>query len=73
MLEHVRIPVKDHAKSKRLYAAMLVPLGYHAKYEMGDATGFMECGHTSVWIVQKEVDSYTSKTPPSTTICEPVM
>jgi len=53
MLEHVSIPVKDHGRSERLYAAMLVPLGYKVKYEMEDSTGFMEGGHTSIWIVQK--------------------
>lgn len=53
MLEHVSIPVKDHAKAKRLYAAILTPLGYKAKYELEDSTGFMEGGHTSIWIMQK--------------------
>ena len=53
MLEHVSIPVKDHGKSKILYAAILVPLGYKVKHEMEDATGFMEGGHTSIWITQK--------------------
>jgi predicted lactoylglutathione lyase len=53
MLEHVSIPVRDHKKSKVLYAAILTPLGYKPKYEMEDSTGFMEGGHTSIWITQK--------------------
>lgn len=53
MIEHVSIPVSDFRKSKKLYDAMLKPLSYKAKYEFSGACGYMEGGHTSVWIGEK--------------------
>jgi len=53
MIEHMSLPVRDHAKAKAFYTAALGPLGYHIQYDLEDATGYMEGGHTSFWIVAK--------------------
>ncbi|MGH7141289.1 MAG: VOC family protein [Minisyncoccia bacterium] len=53
MLEHVSVPVSDFKKSKKLYDAMLKPLGYKVKYQFSGACGYMEGGHTSLWIGEK--------------------
>lgn len=53
MIEHVSIPVGDVKKARAFYAKALAPLGYKAKYDWGDAFGFMEGGHTS-FIIGKE-------------------
>lgn len=56
MIEHVSIPVKDYAAAKQFYSEALKPLGYELKRDFPEyrAAGFMEGGHTSFWIVQKE-------------------
>lgn len=56
MIAHVSVPVKDYKKAKELYKAMLGAVGYemtqdHPEWKAG---GFMEGGHTSFWIVEKE-------------------
>ena len=56
MIAHVSVPVKNYKKAKKLYKAMPAPVGYemtqdHPEWKAG---GFMEGGHTSFWIVQKE-------------------
>ena len=47
MIEHVSIPVSNVKKAKAFYTKALAPLGYKAKYDWGDAIGYMEGGHTS--------------------------
>ncbi len=56
MIAHVTVPVKDYAKAKALYAAMLAPAGYKLTADHPDwkAGGFMEGGNTSFWIAEKE-------------------
>ena len=56
MIEHVSVPVKNYAKAKKFYVAALKPLGYKLKRDFPQykAAGFMEGGHTSLWIVQKK-------------------
>lgn len=56
MIAHISVPVKNYNKAKEFYKAVLAPAGYkmtqdHPEWEAG---GFMEGGHTSFWIVQKE-------------------
>lgn len=58
MLEHVSIPVRDYEKAKAFYLATLKPLGYKLNMEFPpDAAGFMESGHTSLWISRKEKEN----------------
>jgi catechol 2,3-dioxygenase-like lactoylglutathione lyase family enzyme len=57
MIAHISVPVKNYNKAKEFYKAVLGPTGYvmtqdHPEWEAG---GFMEGGHTSFWIVQKEM------------------
>ncbi len=54
MIEHVSVPVRDLKKAKRLYTAALAPLGYKITRNFEGAAGFMEGGHTSLWIVEKK-------------------
>ena len=55
MIEHLTLPVRDYKKSKAFYVAILKPLGYKVRYEYGKACGFMEGGHTSIWIAEQPV------------------
>jgi catechol 2,3-dioxygenase-like lactoylglutathione lyase family enzyme len=50
MIEHAGIPVRDFGKMKAFYEAVLPTVGYTLKYDMEDAAGFMEGGHTSIWV-----------------------
>lgn len=54
MLEHVSVPVTDYQKSKMFYTQVLATLGYKVQYEFEGACGFMEGGHTSLWITEAE-------------------
>lgn len=54
MLEHVSLPVSDLKKAKAFYTAALTPLGYVVQRDYDDATGYMEGGTTSFWIVKKD-------------------
>lgn len=56
MIEHTQISVTDYVPSKSFYQKVLAPLGYKMNMDMPEykAAGFMEGGHTSFWIVQKE-------------------
>ncbi len=40
MLHHLSLPVTDLKASKRLYDAIMVPLGYRCVFAMGDAVGY---------------------------------
>jgi catechol 2,3-dioxygenase-like lactoylglutathione lyase family enzyme len=55
MIEHVSLPVRNYKKSKAFYTAALKPLGYKVRYELGKACGYMEGGHTSIWIAEDKV------------------
>lgn len=56
MVEHVSVPVRDYVQAKEFYRKALAPLGYELKRDFPEykAAGFMEGGHTSFWIVQKD-------------------
>lgn len=54
MIEHTSIPVSDIAKARAFYDKALPPLGYHEKYDWGEAIGYMEGGHTSFIIAKVE-------------------
>ena len=55
MLEHISLPVKNFAKSKKFYTAALKPLGYKLNRDYSpEAAGFFEGGHTSFWISKKK-------------------
>lgn len=52
MIEHTGIPVKDFKGAKAFYLAVLPKVGYKLNYDFTDACGFMEGGHTSIWIAK---------------------
>jgi predicted lactoylglutathione lyase len=55
MLEHISLPVKNFAESKKFYVAALKPLGYKLTRDYSpEAAGFFEGGHTSFWISKKK-------------------
>jgi catechol 2,3-dioxygenase-like lactoylglutathione lyase family enzyme len=54
MIEHTGIPVQDFAKMKAFYETVLPTVGYTLNYDMEDAAGFMEGGHTSIWVSTAE-------------------
>lgn len=54
MIAHISLPVSNHETAKKFYTKALLPVGYKPHLEFDDATGFMEGGHTSFWIVKKE-------------------
>jgi catechol 2,3-dioxygenase-like lactoylglutathione lyase family enzyme len=54
MIEHVSLPVASVPTARLFYERVLEPLGYKVSKEFPDAVGFMEGGHTSFWVVQKE-------------------
>lgn len=56
MIAHTGLAVSDYNKSKEFYKKALEPIGYKLNMDYPDfnAAGFMEGGHTSFWINQKE-------------------
>src|ERR1035437_7638972 len=72
MIEHVSIPVRDVKKARMFYAKALAPLGYKAKYDWGEAIGFMEGGHTSFAIsrVKKVVPTHIAFRAKSKTVVQ---
>ncbi len=54
MIEHATIPVSDYKKARAFYTKALAPLGYEFKYDWGTSGGFMEGGHTSFVISEKD-------------------
>ena len=46
--------MRNFAKAKKFYLAALKPLGYKNNMNFPGASGFMEGGHTSFWIMQKK-------------------
>jgi catechol 2,3-dioxygenase-like lactoylglutathione lyase family enzyme len=56
MIEHVSVPVTNYDAAKKFYVETLAPLGYtlvqdHPEWKAG---GFLEGGHTSFWVAEKE-------------------
>lgn len=56
MIAHTSVSVRDYAKSKGLYAAMLAPLGYALQMDIGEykVAGYAEGGRIDFWIGEKE-------------------
>ena len=55
MIEHVSVPISDYKQSRQFYLEVLKPLGYVLGSDHpSNATGFIEGGHTSFWIVKKK-------------------
>lgn len=54
MIEHVSLPVADVKISRIFYERVLPCVGYRVNLTFPKAIGFMEGGHTSFWIVEKE-------------------
>jgi catechol 2,3-dioxygenase-like lactoylglutathione lyase family enzyme len=54
MLDHVAIPVRDLADSRRFYLAALEPLGVEVVMEFPVAAGFGEAGRPWFWLVSRE-------------------
>jgi catechol 2,3-dioxygenase-like lactoylglutathione lyase family enzyme len=50
MIEHTSIPAQDFAAMKAFYEKVLPAVGYKLNYDLPDAAGFMEGGHTSIWV-----------------------
>lgn len=53
MIEHTGVLVRNFSKAKKFYMAALKPLGYKNNMNFPGASGFIEGGHTSFWIVKK--------------------
>lgn len=55
MIAHTSVSVADYEKSKELYAAMLAPLGYALKTDIGEykVAGYAQGGKTDFWIAEK--------------------
>ncbi|HEX7816678.1 VOC family protein [Dyella sp.] len=72
-MDHIGIPISDHACSRHLYRAVSATLGYGIQREVtaeqtGNeaATGFGEHGKPSFWIALARFDACTSPSwPPS--------
>jgi catechol 2,3-dioxygenase-like lactoylglutathione lyase family enzyme len=56
MIAHITLAVSDYKKAKEFYKKVLAPLGYKLNMDHPEwkASGFMEGGHTSFWISEKD-------------------
>ena len=54
MIAHTGLAVRDFAAAKKFYERALAPLGYTAKMQFGEATGFNDGKNTDFWIGQSE-------------------
>jgi catechol 2,3-dioxygenase-like lactoylglutathione lyase family enzyme len=54
MIAHTGFGVRDFKAAKRFYERALAPLGYTAKMEGDEATGFNDGKNTDFWIGQSE-------------------
>lgn len=50
MIAHTGLAVSDPRGAKRFYERALAPLGYTAKMQYGDSTGFNDGKNTDFWI-----------------------
>jgi len=59
MIAHTSVAVRDYAKSKDLYRAMLAPLGYAVQMDVEEykVVGFAQGGKTDFWVGEKEQSS----------------
>ena len=54
MIAHTGLAVRDFKAAKSFYERALAPLGYSAKMEHGDSTGFNDGKNTDFWIAREE-------------------
>ena len=54
MIAHTGLAVRDLAAAKKFYERALAPLGYTAKMQFGEATGFNDGKNTDFWIGKSE-------------------
>ena len=50
MLDHISLPVRDYARSRDFFKAVLAPLGYELSMDFGEACGFGVGGMPDFWI-----------------------
>ena len=50
MIAHTGVAVRDFKAAKRFYERALAPLGYTAKMQQADSTGFNDGKNTDFWI-----------------------
>ena len=50
MIAHTGLAVRDFKAAKKFYESALAPLGYTAKMQHADATGFNDGKNTDFWI-----------------------
>ncbi len=54
MIDHLTLPVSDHAAAKAFYLAALAPLGYELIMEFGAASGLGVKGKPDLWLQEKK-------------------
>ena len=54
MIAHTGLAVRDFKAAKSFYERALAPLGYSAKMEHGDSTGFNDGKNTDFWIGERK-------------------
>jgi len=54
MIAHTGLAVRDFKAAKSFYERALAPLGYSAKMEHGDSTGFNDGKNTDFWIGKRK-------------------
>jgi len=56
MIAHTGLAVRDFKAARRFYESALAPLGYAAKMEHGESTGFNDGKNTDFWIGKGKVE-----------------
>jgi catechol 2,3-dioxygenase-like lactoylglutathione lyase family enzyme len=56
MIAHTGLAVRDFKAARRFYERALAPLGYTAKMEHGESTGFNDGKNTDFWIGKGNVE-----------------
>ena len=59
MIAHTGLAVRDFKAAKSFYERALAPLGYSAKMEHGDSTGFNDGKNTDFWISKSDTVAKT--------------
>lgn len=54
MIAHTGLAVRDFRAAKKFYEHALAPLGYSAKMQYGESTGFNDGKNTDFWIGRRE-------------------
>ena len=61
MIDHITFAVRDYAKSKAFYTAVLEPLGYTLVMEYGKAGGFGSNGKPDFWVGEDKPSYWTAE------------